>query len=192
MALARLSRKFIEKLRYTAERPKVAESYSPLVAAPSRAHAPRGVEVPVYIFVCARTAHAVKKKARCGHSAVASASRVGQLVASPMAAVMVAIMDVVLVLFDGHLSSVSGSCGQRSVERTVDWTVVCALWCVLYRQKLSQNFCESCGYVVQKNERKVALTCNESLAKAKTELYLKRAPCAVLVPSSKMRPSRRR
>ena len=40
------------------------------------------------------------------------------------------------------------------------------LWCVLYRQKLLQNFCESCGYVVQKNERKVALTCNESLAKA--------------------------
>ena len=132
LALARLSRKFIEKLRYTAERPKVAESYSPLVAAPSRAHAPRGVEVPVYIFVCARTAHAVKKKARCGHSAVASASRVGQLVASPMAAVMVAIMDVVLVLFDGHLSSVSGSCGQRSVERTVDWTVgLCIVVCVV-------------------------------------------------------------
>ena len=35
------------------------------------------------------------------------------------------------------------------------------------RQKLLRKFCESCGAVVQKKERKVAHICNKSLAGAK-------------------------
>ena len=42
-------------------------------------------------------------------------------------------------------------------------------------RKLSQNFRESCGYVVRKNKRKVALICNKSLAEAKLYYDLKDA-----------------
>ena len=150
MALARLSRKFIQKLRYTAERPKVAESYSPLAAAPRRAprRARRGeykTKKYVPVHLCMRAYRSRREKIGAAVTLRCVASRDSR----------------------GSARGEPHGCRHGCVHGRRAGAV--GLWCVLYRQKekLSQIFCESCRYVVRKNERKVALTCNKSLAKAK-------------------------